>query len=134
LLSQRKSWQNPKILISLLFTLGKDFFRILIDTLVYQNMRGCAVRGSYAFFSVAFHWDGIPEKSCRQSIESWNRRVWMEFFARCGFSAAGGLVARPSEPPPRVGVVKPDKRRRGEEICPRPSTHISSYFLAPGSI
>ena len=70
------------------------------------------VRGSYAFFSVAFHWDGIPEKSCRQSIESWNRRVWMEFFARCGFSAAGGLVARPSEPPPRVGVVKPDKRRR----------------------
>ena len=33
-------------------------------------------------------------------------------FLHGGFSAAGGLVARPSEPPPRVGVVKPDKRRR----------------------
>ena len=119
-----------------LFTLGKGFVRSFIDTRVSKyemdSHRELRIFSRRRFpFATEFPRKVAKVLSHRIEGSGWN------FCTTVAFRQQAVWRGRRSLPlPPRVGVVKPDKRRRATlgEICPRPSTHISSYFLAPGSI
>ena len=115
LLSQRKSWQNPKIqMIStgFLFTLGKGFVRSFIDTRVSKyemdNHRELRIFSRRRFpFATEFPRKVAKVLSHRIEGSGWN------FCTTVAFRQQAVWRGRRSLPlPPRVGVVKPDKRRR----------------------